>query len=157
MQRDYQYRYLTEGETVQSLIAQGVHYRTAYRAIKRGWYVTNAWPHYPQHDGPGHFAKLRDPVGFVIHHIMHVCNLYQIDPALRREHMDDLIQECLLVLWERRHYDRHHWLAYAKHTARGLVRDWLAALRKEPYGSRQSVEDDRCKPPYPARRSAQQG
>jgi hypothetical protein len=129
MQREYEYVYLTGTETVKSLIAQGINYRTAYRAIKRGWYVANAYPQYPQHEGAGHFAKLHDPKGFVVCHIMHICRLYGVHPVIRREYMDDLIQDTLMILWERRHYDRHHWLAYAKHTVQGRVRDWIFAQR----------------------------
>ena len=117
--------YLTGSETIPELRAMGMSEATAHVARKRGYYCPGYNQRaYPQLDGPGGFAELYDPQGFVI-------NLFARTVRTAGAHLDpetfrDWTQELLLECWRRRHAPHiTKFPPYYMAMIKGLVRQWL--------------------------------
>jgi hypothetical protein len=116
---------LTGSETIPELRAMGMSEATAHVARKRGYYCPGYnQREYPQLDGPGGFAELYDPRGFVINLLAQT--IRRAGAHLDPETFHDWIQELLLECWKRRHAPHIvKFVPYYQVMIRGLVRQWL--------------------------------
>jgi hypothetical protein len=116
---------LTGHETIPELRAMGMSEATAHVARKRGYWCPNyCQREYPQLDGPGGFAGLYDPQGFVINLLAQTVRKAgaHLDPETFRDWTQDLLLEC----WRRRHAPHVvKFVPYYQAMVKGLVRQWL--------------------------------
>ena len=123
-------------ETIAELQAIGMSEATAHVARRRGYWCPGYNRRaYPQLDGPGGFADLYDPRGFVINHLAQALRKAgaHLDPDEFRDWVQDLLLEC----WRRRHAPHvAKFVPYYMVMIRGLVRQWLKRrARHESLGS----------------------
>jgi len=121
---------LTGTETIPELRALGMSEATAHVARKRGyWCPRYNQRDYPQLDGPGGFADLYDPRGFVVNLLAQTVRQAgaHLDPEMFRDWTQDLLLEC----WRRRHATHvERFVPYYQVMIRGLVRQWLRRWAK---------------------------